>query len=109
MKTLKLIDMERHPLELELEEEHLLPELGPFDGPWPHETELEARMRELIREHLEEDARVHACEPAGHVDVPAEEVCRIERERLGQRPTVTGTPLPAAVEVRFGRRVDDGR
>ena len=43
MKTLKLIDMERHPLELELEEEYLLPELARMpatrgecvDGPRP--------------------------------------------------------------------------
>lgn len=79
-------------------------ELGPFDGPWPYEFELESRMRAMLRAHLEEDAKVHACEPAGHVDVPPEEVRRIERDLMSQRPTLTGTPLPEPVEVlRFER------
>lgn len=79
-------------------------ELGPFDGPWPYELELELRMRTLLREHLEEDARVYACEPAGHVDVPIAEVRRIEQALLSQRPKLAGTPLPEPVEVvRFER------
>lgn len=79
-------------------------ELGPFDGPWPYEAALELRMRAMLQEHLEEDARVHACEPAGHVDVPIAEVRRIEQALLSQRPKLTGTPLPEPVEVvRFER------